>query len=185
MANNINAITSGVGGVSVTGDTSGAFAFQKDGTTVASISDTGVISSNVPAFNATLSANQSVTSGVATKVAFDTIEYDANSNFNTSTSIFTPTIAGYYQVNLAVRCQGASNPSVWLAFIYKNGSYVSFSGTQAASSNTTQYAQTSSIVYMNGTTDYLEAYGYIVATTPSFVTNVATTYFQACLIRAE
>ena len=44
MANTFNAITTGTGGIATTGDSSGAFAFQKDGVTVATISDTGVVS---------------------------------------------------------------------------------------------------------------------------------------------
>lgn len=43
MANIFNAVTTGIGGISVAGDTSGSFAFAKDGTTVATISGTGVV----------------------------------------------------------------------------------------------------------------------------------------------
>jgi hypothetical protein len=43
MANTFNAITTGTGGISTAGDTSGTFAFASNGTTVATISATGVI----------------------------------------------------------------------------------------------------------------------------------------------
>lgn len=44
MANLINAITTGTGGISTTGDSSGAIAFQKDGVTELTITATGAIS---------------------------------------------------------------------------------------------------------------------------------------------
>ena len=43
MANTFNAITTGTGGIATTGDSSGSFAFQKDGVNKVTISDTGVI----------------------------------------------------------------------------------------------------------------------------------------------
>ena len=43
MANTFNALTSGSGGIATTGDSSGSFAFQKDGVNKVTISDTGVI----------------------------------------------------------------------------------------------------------------------------------------------
>ena len=43
MANTFNALTTGTGGVATSGDSSGTFAFASNGTTVATISATGVI----------------------------------------------------------------------------------------------------------------------------------------------
>jgi hypothetical protein len=54
------------------------------------------VAGNGPAFSATKSANQTVTSGVFTTITFDTEQFDTNNNFASNT--FTPTVAGYYQI---------------------------------------------------------------------------------------
>jgi hypothetical protein len=46
VANIFNAITTGIGGIATTADSSGSFAFAKDGSTVATISGTGVINAS-------------------------------------------------------------------------------------------------------------------------------------------
>lgn len=46
MANIFNAITTGIGGIATSADSSGSFAFAKDGSTVATISGTGVINAS-------------------------------------------------------------------------------------------------------------------------------------------
>lgn len=59
MPNIFNAVTTGVGGVSVAADTSGSFAFAKDGTTVATISSTGVINATeITGLTTALTASQ-------------------------------------------------------------------------------------------------------------------------------
>ena len=64
-----------------------------------------------PAFSAYLSANQSVSANVFTKITFDTEDFDTNSNF--SSSRFTPTVAGYYQLN-AVLTTTSGSPAAGL-----------------------------------------------------------------------
>ena len=56
---------------------------------------------NTPAFLATLSADQSISNSTLTKVQFNTEVFDTNSNYDNATNYrFTPTVAGYYQLNL-------------------------------------------------------------------------------------
>ena len=53
--------------------------------------------SNVPAFEATMSANQGLTSGATTKVEFDTETFDTDGMYDHSTNYrFTPTVVGKY-----------------------------------------------------------------------------------------
>lgn len=53
-----------------------------------------------PAFSAYQSTQQTgISVGVFTKVNLQTEEFDTNSCFDTSTSTFTPNVAGYYQVS--------------------------------------------------------------------------------------
>jgi len=141
-----------------------------------------------PAFSAYASATQTVTLNTATKVAIDTENFDTNSNFDTTNNRFTPTVAGYYQVNAVVRGTAASTFTSMITFIYKNGSEIARSNIGAnLTATATVMMQVSSIIYMNGTTDYLEVYGLVNGTGTAnfaFSTAAATSQFSACLMRA-
>lgn len=114
----------------------------------------GTGSTNPPAFRAESDANQNINSGVWTKVTLGAETFDTSSNF--SSSRFTPTVAGYYQVNMVVQINTPSYPPG--VRLYKNGSGMTYSvgGYQAGALNGT-VAHTD-LVYMNGSTDYLEMY---------------------------
>ena len=131
---------------------------------------------NGPAFSATQSASTSLTTSVATKILFATEEFDTNSNF--SSSRFTPTVAGYYQVSA---CMGidtaAANLTVW---VYKNGA--EYKSTTNAPS--LYQCAISCLVYCNGSTDYLEIYGKQNGTTQGTSTDPTGTYFQAAMVRS-
>ena len=115
---------------------------------------TGNITQNAgPAF----SAYQNTTSGsiataTLTKLLFDTELWDTNSNF--SSSRFTPTVAGYYQINSTY--QIAPVASGFMA-IYKNGGLFK---RGFWSSSTMQQFNVSGIVFCNGSTDFIEVYIY-------------------------
>ena len=135
--------------------------------------------SNVtPAFGAYQNTQQTgISMGVFTKILFETEEFDTNSNF--ASSRFTPTVAGYYQINAAVymvnNCQLAVS-------IYKNGS--EFKRGVYPSSTTLLMSNVSSLVYLNGSTDYIEIYAYSGGTSNSCSPSQSTTYFNGCLARA-
>ena len=143
---------------------------------------------NGPAFNAYLSNNQSVNQNTNTKVLFDTERFDTNNNFDTSTSRFTPTVAGYYQVNLNIfhDYTGSYAAGSIKANIYKNGSNYIFAQLSNATSGYAYgcYSLTA-LIYMNGSTDYLEAYGTNPNPTGSAVFDggATVTNFSACLVR--
>jgi hypothetical protein len=111
---------------------------------------------NGPAFSAIPSGTTSVSNATFTKVAYATEEFDTSSNYDTANSRFTPTVAGYYLVSASINYTGASiggNNS--LLAIYKNGSWF-----KTGSGGSLSYYQTSALIYMNGSTDYLEVYAY-------------------------
>ena len=122
MAVTLNASTTS--GFVQSADTSGIIQLQSNGTTIATISSTG-LQQNVgaPAFSAYLGSNQSVSSGVNTKVQCNTEEFDTNSNYDNATNYrFTPTVAGYYQFNYQVSFRGSTNITRMSISLYKNGS---------------------------------------------------------------
>ena len=136
-----------------------------------------------PAFSAYESGNQSISSNVWTKVTLGTEEFDTNNNF--ASSRFTPTVAGYYQINGSINYATFSNGSVGIASIYKNGSEAK-RGQQATGGGVanTQYI-VSALVYLNGSSDYVELYTY-QSTVGSVNTagGASQVYFQASLVRA-
>ena len=123
----------------------------------------------------------SITSGVVTKLLFQTEEWDTNSNYNASTSVFTPTVAGYYQVNAAL--QGAGTINQAQIILYKNGSGAR-NGNYVINQANAVIPVLSALVYMNGTTDYLEVYGYLTGSGLSFYFGTPQTHFQAFLARS-
>jgi hypothetical protein len=140
-----------------------------------------------PAFSAYQSITQSgITNVVPTKVQFQTEEFDTNSNFDNSTNYrFTPTVAGYYQVNGGVTLNSITATHSCLAIIYKNGS--AFKNGCTAKPSTSNYPSTvaSTLIYLNGSTDYVELYIYgDIGSAYALVAGQTFTYFSASMVRA-
>jgi hypothetical protein len=137
-----------------------------------------------PTFSAYQSSGQTISDAVGTKVTCQTEEWDTNSNYDNATNYrFTPTVAGYYQASgmVSISQTAQSDTTIW---IYKNGSgWKRGSGLTATSSK--QQLVVSCLVYLNGSTDYIELWVYSDGT-GSATTNPSTdsTWFQAFLARA-
>jgi hypothetical protein len=137
-----------------------------------------------PAFSAYRNTTQSISNASFTKVQCDTEEFDTNTNYDNATNYrFTPTVAGYYQVNGSVA--GASAYAQLLASIYKNGSEFK-RGNQAGSAGAYLFqAAVSALIYLNGSTDYVELYAYQQSGGSGTINNgQALTYFQATMVRS-
>lgn len=118
---------------------------------------TGNMAVDGPAFSAYLNANQSLSNATWTKITINTEDFDTNNNFDSTTNYrFTPTVAGYYQINGSISWGAASGQAA--VGLYKNGAFfkVGSSDTLDATANTTVF---SFLVFANGTTDYFELYG--------------------------
>jgi hypothetical protein len=140
-----------------------------------------------PAFSAYINAStQSLSNATWTKLTFNAEEFDTASCFDTSNYRFTPTIAGYYQVNLSMYFDyTGSQFSNAAGAIYKNGSAFKNVSQQGWGGYGTGIV--SALIYMNGTTDYLEGYAYISGGSgPTILSNSSAniTFFQASLTRA-
>jgi hypothetical protein len=130
-----------------------------------------------PAFSAYQSSAQTLSSNTATKIQFQTKLFDTNNNFDNATNYrFTPTVAGYYQVNAAIQAQTSFTGGT--IYLYKNGSSQFATGMAVVSGGGTFVL--SHLVQMNGTTDYLEVYGNIGTGQALAV----ATFFQASMVRA-
>jgi len=153
-----------------------------NGTEAMTINSNGsVVPSKAPAFAATLSSAVTLTAATWIKLTFNTEAFDTNSNFDTSTYRFTPTVAGYYQVNGSLAAAGPTN-SYFLVAIYKNGSAFKY-GSNFASVSAGPNSTISALIYMNGSTDYLELYANHAGGTTSGSGNLGSN-FDAHLVRA-
>ncbi len=100
------------------------------------------------------------TASGATVTPLSSNELDPNSWLNGATGRFTPLKAGYYEVNahFSISVPVAAAVMTSVMFISKNGSSVQTVGGMVGDVgyDNNRYAFNNHIVYMNGTTDYLE-----------------------------
>ena len=173
--------------VVISGDTSGAITLAAPavaGTNTINLpaaAGTVMVSGNMPAFSAYMSADQTTTANTWTKITFNTEEYDTASYFDATTNYrFTPLIAGYYQINCMLSGQSGGNNGNDIG-LYKNGSLFKF---QRTLQNTNFFELVISyVMYFNGTTDYAEIYHRSV-TNAGYINGTASfSNFSGCLLR--
>ncbi len=138
------------------------------------------VAGNGPAFSASPSTTQSVTSGVYTKITLGTENFDTNDNF--ASSRFTPTVAGYYFLSGVLYATFSSGAAYVWPVVYKNGTLVIGGTSQGVASSVDGMGTVNGLVYMNGSTDYVELYAYLGGTTP--VAQSTYTQFSGFLARA-
>lgn len=151
-----------------------------------SVTDSKLNLSVKPMFSAYLSTTQSVTSSTPTKCTINTKEFDSTNAYDNITNYrFQPLKAGKYQVSAQIGVATTNTLTNTFIAIYKNGSLFKRGTTvQLPSAVSNTNANISIIVDMNGSTDYLEVYGYVTATAAVFTGGADYTYFQAHYIGA-
>ena len=123
---------------------------------------TGNLAVDGPAFSAYTATTGATIGTTATKITFDTEEFDTNNNF--ASSRFTPTVAGYYQIN--AQLQPNNQYTGGFVEVYKNGS-VYKSGNYVNTGVSFGGFMVSTLVYCNGSTDYIEIYGAFTTSQPA------------------
>lgn len=134
-----------------------------------------------PAFSAYMGSNQTVSQSTWTKLQFNTEEFDTASCYDTATYRFTPNVAGYYQVSANAYLPNANQIYNELG-IYKNGSRVKEGPSNSAAGS--YVINITCLMYLNGTTDYIELYGQTTGGAPTFGGTSTASFFQAALVRA-
>lgn len=149
------------------------------------------VAGNGPAFSAYRNSQQLVSNNTFTKLQANTEEFDTASCYDSSTNYrFTPNVAGYYQVNgnIYLGTNGSLNGTC-LTSIFKNGSRLKDGVLLYGGGAVGQlcFSQVSALIYLNGSTDYIELYGLINGSGSPFFESASggtASYFQAFLARA-
>jgi hypothetical protein len=131
-----------------------------------------------PCFSAYQSSAQTLSGATWTKLQFQTKEWDTTTAFDATTNYrFQPTVAGYYLVNGGLVV--ASTQTNILFSLYKNGLQNKLMQMGYNAQSSTYGCAT---VYLNGSTDYIELYGYLQGGQALSVGS-SNTYFQATFVR--
>jgi hypothetical protein len=138
-----------------TGGTSGS---DTGGTERARIDSSGRLTmTSQPAFRARLSSDQSVTTNAATKIAYNTEDYDVGSNFDTSTNRFTAPIAGKYLFVVVYNPYGITSGDNSQSALYKNGASAQIL-SRNYSDNTSDHVYGGSVIFNLAASDYIEVF---------------------------
>jgi len=155
----------------------------------AGIADAGItqakLASNIvgngPAFSAYATAAQTIGAGVQAKVVLNAEEFDTNNNFDSTTTYrFTPTVAGYYMFNGAF-FSNLSGSRINLTLFKNNNEFKRLVDSNLASS--VYQMSGSAVIYLNGSTDYVELFVY-TSTGLTSLGGGSLTYLNGALIRA-
>lgn len=132
-------------------------------------------------------SDQSITDATATEVVFNTAEADSHSSFNTATGRFTPTRAGWYQINSTVRGVSTANDIVNAQIqLRKNGVNYKFGDVFLTSATAQLVSLTvSGLVFLNGSTDFVSIYLFVdtAAGTITIPAGQTDTWFDGVYIR--
>lgn len=120
---------------------------------------------NRPAFRAELSSTQDISNDTFTIIQFDNDSsgrnFDTNNCYSTSTYRFTPDVAGYYFVHVQATMSSASRPNLEDAELRlnRNGTIIGKAEIDPSDSLEMGAVTTAvtALVYMNGTSDYIDA----------------------------
>ena len=120
--------------------------------------------SNTPAFEAFLSANQSIADNAIDKVLCNTEVFDTNNAYDNSTNYrFQPQVAGkYFVYGRTTLDDGAGAMRQAICYIYKNGSKLLTAKLNFDRSTTSEgeggTPVCNGIIDMNGSSDYIELF---------------------------
>jgi hypothetical protein len=141
-----------------------------------------------PAFQAYRSGDQSIANASTfTKIQWNGENFDTDNCYDSSTNYrFTPNKAGYYMVTHYIKTSGNTAGRVICNF-FKNGSELLLRGFDGTVGNAEYVVGGNATIYLNGTTDYIESFIWMNASTTRTVsssTAQSAGHFEAIWIRS-
>ena len=137
-----------------------------NGTTGLTIDSSGFVAPKVPVLSVSLTSNTTTYSSnnfhLVDWSAYGQVDFDNTSAWNSANEKWTPQTAGYYNVNCTLTA-GAGHIRAAGPVLYKNGSIyqqgVFWLGAEADGDDI--QSSFSTLIHLNGSTDYIQMYGYI------------------------
>ena len=139
--------------------------------------------SSGPTFRAyRTTSDQSFSQNVLTKIQYNAEDWDTATSYDPTTNYrFTPTTSGYYQFTVIAYLQAGSTGDSQM-ILRKNGS--NNSSSYIGSSATNYAPVVNGLVFLNGSTDYIEGFIYSAGTAPYVLNSQIGSYFSAVWIRS-
>jgi hypothetical protein len=146
------------------------------------------VAGNGPSFGASQTTPQTITADTFTKLQYNVEDWDTASCYDNTTNFrFTPNVAGFYQVNARTQfiADAAARQETFIAIYRTGGEYKRLPGSGTPATAISNPGG-SVLVYLNGSTDYIEAYIYYSqgSATTAINASAVLNYFQASLVRA-
>jgi len=135
----------------------------------------GPSDTSVPAFSVYKASTQTVSNNVATLVTWSNELFDTQNNF--ASDRFTPVVPGKYWFYAQTQCPNATTSCA--IYLYKNGALESVGFMNGSG----QLVNVSSLINMNGSTDYVEVWAKANNGT-QFAGGSTVTFFQGTLMGA-
>ena len=160
----VNKITPSTGTSITLGDSGDTFTIPSGVTITNNGTQTGFGGNNTPAFEATMSASQSITDSVWTLIQFNTEVFDTDNCYDTSNYRFTPNEAGYYFLHSEVVGDTLASTHYEASGINinKNGSEIFMNSSDFNASLPRKIPMSiSCVAYANGTSDYFTSSSYV------------------------
>lgn len=154
-------------------------------TAVSNVSNQTLLPFNVPAVSVYAGTDQVVTSATPTKVAFGVGSFDTNGSWTGATNRFQPTVSGYYQISVKVYFGNSTLTSAYIA-LFKNNSEIERLNLFSGSVSSSIILNGTSLVFLNGTTDFIEVFANAVGTGLFFGltgSDSQSSRFEAVLVR--
>jgi hypothetical protein len=172
----------------INGDTSGSITLQAPAAAGSSVhtlpaaTGTVMVSGNMPTFYAYASATGNFSGATVTKVQLNAELFDTANCFDSSTNYrFTPNVAGYYLINCSTALVAAGQSQA-VIMVYKNG--VMYARWESRATQSYYLSGGTTIVYLNGSTDYIESYVYCGTNSGYYDNGQQYTTMSGMLMRA-
>ncbi len=159
-------VTTGTGQITLTGVSRGL-----EGTTAQSWAVGDVVNQGIPktvanaligpAFEAErATTDQTLSDATEATLIYNSETKDSDGCYNTSNGRFTPNKAGFYLITAGAYFKGTGISQSYLALVKNGTAYKTYARVGDGGSVAAHGVQTSRVIYMNGTTDYIEVKGY-------------------------
>ena len=119
-----------------------------------------------------------------TVVNFNSVNIDPASIWDNTNKRFKPTVAGHYRAGFGLSMSVASSTQI-VGSIFKNGAEAARGGNFVFNT-TTLTVVGGDLIYMNGSTDFIDVRGYIDGgASKAFIAGTSVTYFNISLVKAD